>query len=174
MLNIETYEIRFSILEGNDNKVLYLLDHSKYLDAPEKPLVCITPPGYTGRIEIPYSPNSIITINSDHLQLTDSCEYEELADLPDGVYHITLKVCPYDELFCSKYYLRVNKLESEYEKFLLTYNEIDDKVLKTLIEIEILIKSAKVSAAYGDPKSATSKYDAAMKKINRLTKVNCN
>ena len=175
-IGIETYNIDFLILESNDPKTIVLLDRSTYLTTPEKPRLEVTPPGFTGYIEIPYNINGITILDSDSLLLTANCEYVELADLPDGVWIIKQKVCPYDELFIKKYYLKTQCLEHLYNSALLKMGEtnIDCDVISgintMIIEIEILLKTAKLEAARGNVRDATKKYQYASKRINKFIK----
>lgn len=174
VLDIETYKIDFLILESNDPKVIVLLDRSVYLDNPEKPLLEVTLPGFTGYIEVPYNINGITVLDSDVLKITESCDYDYLADLPDGVWHIRQKVCPVDELFESKCYLKTQRLQEEFNALLLTISEsCYDGVDKTevnndIIDIEILIKVAKLEAGRCNAQTAIAKYNAANRKITRL------
>lgn len=175
LVGIETYNIDFLIFESNDPKTITLLDRSRYLSTPEKPVLDITLPGYTGFIEVPYTPNSIITLDSDSLQLTEPCDYDELADLPDGVYQITMKVCPYDELFMKKCFIKTANLQALYQNLLIGLDLpctcIDEqKLKKELIDIELLIQSSKAETTICNVEKATLKYQTAFNKIQRLIK----
>lgn len=178
LIGVETYNIDFFVLETNDAKTINLVDRSNYLSAPEKPMLFIILPGYTGHVEVPYAPLSIITINSDNLKLTEECEYEELADLPDGVYQIKMGVCPYNELHSKKAYLKTTKLDQDFQNILLSYENcecLDQTILKqSIIDIDILIQSAKAEANIYNIERATSKYKTAANKLNKLEKkINC-
>jgi hypothetical protein len=178
-IDIDTYKIDFLILESNDPKVLVLLDRSNYLSNPEKPKLEVTLPGFTGHIEVDYVINGVTVLDSDVLKLTEACEYSELADLPDGVWHITQKVCPYDEMFTKKCYLKAQTLQNSFNDLLISLdnncNCVDmAKVTRDIIEIDILIKSAKAEIAYCNAQKATEKYNIAARKITKLSKqLNC-
>lgn len=179
VLNIDSYNIDFLILDSNDPKTFVLLDISKYLDIPIKPIIEVTLPGFTGHIEIPYIPNTFTVFNSDNLGLTEACEYNTLSDLPDGVYQLKIKVCPYDQLFNKKCYLKTTQLELQFQYLLLSLdlscNCIDEKKFKEdIIDISILIQSAKAESTYCNIDKALAKYMAASKKIDKLTNLlNC-
>lgn len=178
LIGIDTYKILFSIVETNNPKTLVLLDQSNYLSVAEKPLLFVTLPGYTGHIELSYAPSTIITLNSDVLQLTENTDYEELADLPDGVYQIKMAVCPYDELYNKQCYLKTTNLDCRLQNILLTYDNcecIDQKDLKDkMLDIFILIQSAKAEVNLCNVSKAVSKYKTAVLKIEYLEKkLNC-
>ena len=178
LIGIETYKIDFAILENNNPKTIVLLDQSHYLDVPEKPMLFVTLPGYTGHVEIPYVPNTIITLDSDSLKLTEECDYEELAELPDGVYQIRMGVCPYDELYIKKCYLKTTKLDCKFHNLLLSYDDcecMDEKTLKSqIVDADILIQSAKAEIGMCNVEKATSKYKIALSKLNSIDKkLNC-
>lgn len=172
-LDIDVYKIDFLILPTNDPKIIVLLDRSNYLTNPEKPRLEITLPGYTGHIEVPYNIGGLTVIDSDLLKLTESCEYNTLVDLPDGIYHIKQKVCPYDELFVSKCYLHSAELEGKFNQALLKIDDVpeygDKKgLISELVNFEILLKSAKAEIIYCNAQKAAEKYKLANNKITKL------
>lgn len=178
LIGIDTYQIQFSVLETNNAKTITLLDQSNYLTPPEKPLLFVTLPGYTGHVELSYIPRSIIVLNSDSLLLTEQCDYEDLADLPDGVYQIRMAVCPYDELYQKQCYLKTTNLDLRFQNILLTYNQcgcIEERDLKNaIVDIDILVQSAKAEINICNVERAASKYQTALKKIINLErKLNC-
>lgn len=179
IIGIDSYSIDFVVLETNNPKTITLLDQSRYLTDAEKPLLSIIVPGFTGHVEIPYYPNTLITLTSDDVGLTEPTDYEDLADLPDGIYQITMKVCPYDELYSKKCHLKSTLLQCSYQKLLLGLDSnsscIDNKKLKEeIIDIDILIQSAKAETNICNVEKAMFKYQAAVKKIENLNKkLNC-
>lgn len=179
LIGIDSYIIDFLILESNDPKTIVLLDRSHYLAMPEKPMLEVTLPGFTGHIEVPYKINGITVLDSDTLGLTESCEYGGHADLPDGVYQIKMKVCPYDELFKKACYLKTQQLENKLCKLLVDYNNasgclIDKDFRNGFLDIDILIRSAKAEIMYNNIENANQKYRQAFKKVEKLNnKINC-
>lgn len=189
LIGIDTYIIDFAILETNDAKSITLMDKSHYLTTPEKPMIAVTLPGYTGYIEFPYTPytpitpftpNTVIVINSDTLSLTDGLNYEScLRDLPDGVYQITMKVCPYNELFKKQCYLKTTVFDNQFAEMLLNIDIncgcLDENILRDqLLDIDILIQSAKAETRICNVEKATDKYRMALAKLNSLiTKLKC-
>lgn len=179
MLGLSVYEIDFFILDNNNPKTIVIFDQSNYLDTPEKPVYGIKLPGYTEMIIVPYVIDQINIVNSNSLGLTGVSCSEELSDLPDGVYEITQMVCPYDQLYKTKLYLKTTKLDCLYKKLL---TEADFKLCctpeatleKELIHIDILIQSAKAEAEEYNTAKAQEKYSAALAAIASLQKkLNC-
>lgn len=180
-IDINVYKIDFYILDINDPKSIVLLDRSNYLFTPEKPRLFITPPGYTGDIEVEYPgiSNTLIELNSDSIGITETCDHTSpFVDLDDGVWQIKMAVCPYEELYAKKCYLKTTQLDCRIEDILLRFDNcgcIDNQKFKnTIIDIDILLKSAKAEVNICNIKSATDKYKQAVKLVNSLEKtLNC-
>lgn len=172
MLGLDIYEIDFFILDNNNPKTLVIFDQSHYLDDPEKPIYSITLPGYHTVVNIPYVINQINVINSNLLGLTNAFCNGDLIDLPDGVYEITQAVCPYTELFNTKLFLKTTRLECNYDKILLQIGSkpLEKQFKDEVINIDILIRSAKAEVKYGNREKGQEKYLAALEKVNILTK----
>lgn len=178
VIGISSYNIDFAILENNNPKTLVLLDQSTYLSTPDKPMLFITLPGYTGHIEIPYLPNTIITLNSNTLKLTELDECDSLLDLPDGIYLIKMGVCPYNELFNSKCYLKTSNFDCRFQNILLNFDKFKclevEKLKEYILDIDILMQCAKAHTNICDLINATNKYNTALKKLTFLeNQLNC-
>ena len=179
VIDIQSYNIDFSVLDDNNPETLIILDKSTYLDIPEKPLLDITLPGYTGYLEVPYTPNKISLYNSDSLGLTTPSEGDCIAQLPDGVYQINMKICPYDQFFTNRCYLKSSQFNISYQILLLTFDQIttcyNQQDLKyAIIDLDILIQSAKAEADRCNVERATYKYNAAVSKLASINrKLNC-
>lgn len=179
VIGIESYKIDFSVLDDNNPDTLIILDKSNYLDTPEKPLLDITLPGYTGYIEVPYKPSQISLYNSDSLNLTIPQDGDCLAALPDGVYQLTMKICPYDEFFTTRYHLKSSQFNIAYQEILLLYDDntscySQQDLQAAIIELDILIQSAKAETDRGNIDRATEKYRTAIKKLAAVNKkLNC-
>jgi hypothetical protein len=179
VLGLETQYVNFYVLEDNDPKTISLLDKSVYFGDPEKPLVSVIPPGFTGCIDKTYTPNSVIILTSDDLQLTYSGTTGCTADIPDGVYQITLKFCPYTEFFQKRCHLKTSSFQRDLECFLLKIDSqcgcLDPRKIKEdIIDIEILLLSAKAEVNLCSVDKATAKYKAAVQILKNLNdKLNC-
>lgn len=179
LIGLDEYKINFRIIPTNDLKTIALLDLSTYLGTPEKPLISVVLPGYTGSVDFTYVPAGIVIINSANLRLTTNGIAGYLADLPDGVYQITMKVCPYDELNSTMCYLKTSQLELDYQKLLLSVDVCgcndEHKLKENIVDLDILIQSAKAEADTCNTTKAVTKYQAAVKKLASINKtLNCN
>lgn len=178
-IDIQTYNLDFLFLTNNDPKSIAILDQSTYLSEPQLPLLQVIPPGFTGALQVPYAPQTITILNSDNLTLTDVTECGELADLPDGVWQITMMVCPYDELYVKKCYLKTTQFDNIYYNILLNYDDCSpflekSEYEKRIIEVDILIQSAHAEARCFNVDKATMKYQKALSILNSINKkLNC-
>lgn len=173
------YNIDFKILDSNDPKTIVLMDTSTYLDQPELPLIDIIPPGYTGYIQVAYIPGTTIVLNSDDLKLTDNCEYEALADLPDGVYQIKMKVCPYNQLFKKQCFLKDTIFYRNYQTLLLSFDQgcdgyDTDDLKRKVLDLDILLQSAKAEVSQCNVDRGIQKFQTAVSSLDSINKkLNC-
>lgn len=179
LIGTQQYNIDFYIVESNDPKTIVILDRSNYLDQPEKPLLQVTLPGFTGFKHIEYIPQSINVLNSDSLDLTSPCEYDCTAPLPDGIYQITMMICPYDQLYKKVCYLKTTKFYESYQNLLLNFDIADkfhnqDQLKKDIVDIFILMESAKAEVNRCNVERGMKKYQAATRKLLSVNKIlNC-
>ncbi len=180
-IDFNIYKLDFFILDNNDPKTILLLDRSNYIFPPENPRLFITPPGLTGEIIVEYEgvKNSLIEINSEVLGFTENCSTDsEYANLEDGVYQIKMATCPYEELYVKKCYLKTTLLDCRIEELLLKYDDCgcvkDDLFKNTIIDIDILLKSARAEVNICNVEKATLKFRKAIKMVDFLDKqLNC-
>lgn len=170
MITETEYKIDFAVLDTTDIRNITLIDRSVYLDKPEKPMLFITPPGFTGHVEVPYRPNTIIEIDGEDLALSEI--------LPDGVYQIRMGVCPYEELNRKICYLKHTQLDNRIRNLLLAYKGcscMTDRQFKDgLTDAFLLTASAEASASICDIEKAAAKYRTASKTISNVEKkLNC-
>ena len=140
----------FQVLLNADPKRLFIADSSKWLHLENKPAIIeIVLPGYDEPVTNYFDKRKINIFNSLNLGincpncLTD--DSAELADLPDGIYHITLKGSP-DSFKTSKYYLRTNLLDLEIDKLFLDNISLDGYINPNIKEIFDKIKVLKYGA----------------------------
>lgn len=171
LLSIKTNKLDFQILESSDPKTIIVLDKSIYLDTyPEKPLLEVLLPGYSKSILVPFKAFDYNVINSSQLNI--SCG--DNTNLPDGVYCITLRICPHDSVFLTKIFLKTDLIDYKFSNFLLSILEKRDfsNEEKRIIEnYYIILESAKSHASFGNTKEASLLYKKAEKILNKL---NCN
>lgn len=181
VIEITSYRIDFSVLDDNNPDTIIILDKSTYLDTPQKPLIDITLPGFTGYIEVPYNYGKLSLYNSDSLSITTPTDDGSLAPLPDGVYQITMKICPYDNsnFNTSRCYLKTSQFNAAYEAVLLSYpwsNSCYDSkdISQQMVDTDLLLQSAKAEANRCNVDRASQKYQAAVKKLTFINmQLNC-
>lgn len=179
LIKSSSYNIDFYILQNNDPKSVAILDMSEYIDQPEKPKVDVILPGFTGHVSVDYVPGSVLIMDSDMLDLTSECDYCDKPDLPDGVYQITMKICPYDELYKRKCFLKTTIFFNSLQEILLQTN-LDDNSYQNrqfkndILDLYLLIHSASADVARCNVQDGVKKYDAAVRLLNQINnKYNC-
>lgn len=156
-MSIDTINVDFQILDTKDPKVLPLADISTWSIIAEKPAVVeIILPGEEEPVKHYLNKNQINIYNSFFLGLAcpSECvddEDEELTDLPDGVYEITVKGSP-DTYFKTRKYLRTNLTQLDLDKLYLGLNLLCENenldLLKTLTHIDLMLKAAHAHVRY--------------------------
>jgi len=169
-LGIDQNILYFDIYDSDMNpKTFIIFDKSYYMDKyPNNPIMDVTPPGFMKAISLPFIPREYNIINTGNLKL--ACG--EIGDLPDGIYTFRLSLCPNEIMYVCKTYLRTTLLEYKFHSLLLSCecveSEDSDRTKKILMNIDILIQSAKANAERGNILKATSMYAYIEKMINRL------
>ncbi len=172
-LGVKHHLLDFEILETKNPRTLVFLDSSQYYKEPESPLLEVTLPGYTKYFLLNVSARKINTFNSNTIGLTETLNTFDLADLPDGVWKLKFKVCPYEEVYIQKYHLRTvdleNRLAKIYEYLDLSDCDIerDIKLKNNIIDIILAIESGKSNAALGNVKKASTLYQKASSLVNK-------
>lgn len=170
ILTIQTNVLDFDILEVLDPKSISIIDKSSYLDGrPDKPTLEVLAPGYSKSHLVPFRPFNINIVNAGQLNI--GCGSN--VNLPDGVYCITLRVCPQEEVFITKTYLKTDLIDYEYDQkllMILNNRQLSEDLKRKFQDIELILMAAKSHAKNGNTKEATSLYHKAQK---YLDKINC-
>lgn len=162
----------FEILETGNLKTLVFVDSSTYIEEPDRPLIEVTMPGYTKYFLANVAARTVNTFNSSTLGLNQVLVQSKLVDLPDGVWIIKYKICPYKYVYIIKKHLRITllltKLQSLYDQIDLSEcGDKEDKDLQNaLVNIHVLIEGAK-AAVNKDSKKAQKYYQLADKLIQK-------
>jgi hypothetical protein len=170
---IHTNILDFDIIEDGNPKTLVFLDKSTYIDdaGPEKPVLEVVSPGFQIPVTIAIIPNQVNVLNSGLLKLTTGTTY---GDLADGLYWLTYRICPYDQVWKTKIYLKTTILEYRYQNALLTldnspYWKINDpQIQQSIAEYMIAIETAKANSQVENTTKATEYYKLANKIVNNL------
>jgi hypothetical protein len=171
MPTIGTLSLNIEPLEVCDCYTLSLLDTSHYVTTPENLRLDITVPGFSLMRFEDISPNQVNIFNSYSLGLTNTNTYDTINELPDGIYEVTLAICPHDTLYETKYFLRTCKFEYRLSNFwakVVSICDTETKIFKEIEKIEILLKGAKANAQICNTKKAVDLYRKADELLQRL------
>lgn len=171
------------IIETGNEKTLVFIDSSEYMsqNEPEGPMLEVQLPGYDRYLLVNYDARKVNTFNSSTIGLNPVLTLEELVPLPDGIYTIKQKVCPYQYVYIIKRHMRVTHLLN---KVKVLYRNIDfasltfernKEMQDALLKIHVLIEGAK-AAVEPHPTKAQEYYSLAdrlvEKQLNKFCK-NC-
>jgi hypothetical protein len=152
-----------------DSKFITITDFSVYNEEipVTNALYRITIVNFNQYVDIPYTPGTVMNINTNLLKFT-SVKYSSLGDVPSGLYLINQSVCPNDKLYYEYYLLNItpdlNKVADA-----VCCNQGDAEKLDTLWQIKMELEMAKsLAETCGDTAKATSVYNAAVKALSRL------
>ena len=174
MKGIHENILDFEILETGNIKTIVFVDSSQYMENPEKPILEIILPGTNKYVLVNISPRNVNTFTSNSLNLTPTLlNNNSLIDLPDGVYVFKYKICPYQYVNRVKTHLRVTNLVNDLNVLLDYLNpDIDDDyddLKQEIVDIFVLIESAKASAILGNTNRASNKYQLADRAVRKIT-----
>lgn len=170
-MNIGELNLELQVSTCSSCYNLVIEDHSYYLENPEKPQIEIVPPGFTSPFIFEFSAQKTNIFNSYSFGLSTA---GSLSELPDGLYTITYRICPHDELYTKLYYSRTCEIRCSWEKkFLSIFSncyEPTPSVLEKLKEIDALIIASELAAKNCDPSLSI----AFLRKANDLlTNLTC-
>lgn len=106
---MNTTDFSLLFLDHPDSKTIFVQDVSNYntdIDV-ENPLLVITPPNFSTAYSVIYTPSTIIPINTNALNLTDTSDYNQLSDLPDGLWTFKQSISPNNCLYREYNHLRI-------------------------------------------------------------------
>jgi len=173
MAGVNRHHLDFEILDTGNPKTLVFVDASEYMEEPERPLLEVTMPGYDKYSLVNVNAKHVNTFNSSTLKINMVLNQNCLVDLPDGVWHFNYKICPYQYVHVSKYYLRTALLK---QKMAYLQDRIDladcevkeDSDLKSqILNVYVLLEGAK-DVVNKNPKKAGQYYQLADKIVTKL------
>lgn len=174
-------KLNFNIIDTHDFKTLGIVDTSWYNPdiTVETPTIEILPPGYTVAASPYFMTKALNVYNSNGLGITRaSCE-DDLVDLPDGLWKVKYSICPNDQLFVERFFLKTDKIQCKYNKAFLSLdleNLSDSKQQqkrKDLNEIEIFLNGSIAAANNQNAKLASDLYKKADNLLNRFGQCDC-
>lgn len=175
MKGLHKHNIDFEIVNLGNPKIIVFLDCSEYFKQPDSPILDILVPGYSEAFSVPIEFSLANTFNSNSIGLTSKLNCDTPVILPDGIYKYTYKIQPYDGLYKIKYFLRTEILDSLLDKIYCevecSTQIVDNPNLKReIVDIHILLESAKANAKYSHLDKAQKDYRLALKKVEKLSK----
>lgn len=178
MAIITKYNLNWIAEDYGNPKLLVLTDLSQYPETPDKPIWQITLPGFDTGIELAGLPGRSLYLDSNLLGFSLNAEACDLLDLPDGLWSICYRVCPYDELYHSGYFFKTSKLQRDFDVVLAGAEVDGNGEIKTcsLADFEavmLMLESCKACARIGHNAKALQRYETALKLFNKL-KLKCN
>lgn len=162
--------LNFFILDTDDTKTLIFVDTSDYMQNPENPLLEVAMPGMNKYTLVNIVARKINSLSSNSLNITPQVLNEcDLLDLPDGVWTFKYKICPYEYINISKVYLRTVNLMKKLNSIVKDIDDTSDEDSKSeILDIFILMQSARASAELGHIQKASDKYNIANEKVDSL------
>lgn len=135
-------------LDSHSCYSMVLADISQY---PENftivsPSIQITMP-QGGYITLPFEAKNVNVFNSTSLKIT--CDDDELAPLPDGVYQFKYMINPFATYYVEKSILRIDRLQEKFDNAFLKLDldcSTPSQERKELLGIETIIQEAVAAA----------------------------
>lgn len=171
-MEIGSINIEFAV---SSTSPLHLVveDFSTWLYAEDLPsYVLITVPGSKNPKTYTFKKFKRNIFNSHNLGLscfTDDCKKEVYVDTPDGIYTICLK-SGYEDIEKTKFYLKTDRFEVEYNKVLIKYgiDDIDQNFINLMVKIKYVLDVAKSHAMFGDFVKSDRYFQEAKKLLKRF------
>lgn len=171
------------ISQSYNLKTMRVLDSSFYNEDID--ISCarleVTPPGFDYPVLINAEPYFNIVLNSSNLGLSKVTKYQDLAELPDGVYKIRYSIAPNDKVWVEYEHLRnqqqLNQFFGLYCRLKLSNldpNRDQNNSLRELAKIKQYIDAAKIEVEFcGDRDKGLEIYDYAQKQLVKLGDGQC-
>lgn len=161
--------LNFNIIDTHDPKTLGIVDTSWYNPdiVIEESKIEIIPPGFSHVASPFFMVKALNVYNSNGVGIgRASCE-DQLSDLPDGLWRIKYSICPNDQLFIEKMFLKTDRIQCRYTQTFLSLdlsgnNEISEKDSRVALEkIDFFMRGAVAASNNQNPKLAMDLYNKA-------------
>ncbi len=168
--------------DNTDPKLIGIRDASSYNEDIEVqcPIIVIQAPGYTTTYTIDFTPGSFQPINSNNIGITKTSRYQDLVDLPDGVWYIKYSIQPHEKLYTEHLFYRTSQLRCSFYQALLSvdmnttsgYKELMNDQLEQLMIADFHIKSAEanLNSSTSNELLANKHYTKAKEIIEKILK----
>ena len=177
-LGFHKNDLSFEIIDTGNEKTFVFVDCSQYIKMPDSPILEASLPGFCEKAIAEIRFDQVNTLNSYSLNLNKAQRESQLLILPDGVWKLKYKICPYEYIHTKKNYLRITTLNNKLKQ---VYNSLDlyacdsqtsDYLKHQLIDINILIEGAK-AAVNVHPHKAEEYYKSADTLVNSILRKHC-
>lgn len=168
--------VDFQITSTHDPKYIVVIDTSNWEHISNKPsIIEILLPGEQKPVVHYFDKNRVNVFNSYNLFLNcDDCpQGAELLDLPDGIYHITVKGSP-ETFNRTRQFLKTDKTRLELDKYIstlsLTCDEFSKEVLERINKINLFLQGAEANTRLGHYCEAQELLFKVQKMMSKLKK----
>ncbi len=158
---------------------LVVEDFSTWVYAKDLPAyVLITIPGSKKPKTYTFKKFKRNIFNSHNLGLSclsGDCKEEHYIDTPDGIYTVCLK-SGYEDIEETKFYLKTDRFEVEYNKVLVKYgiDDVDQNFINLMVKIKYVLDVAKSHAMLGDFVKSDRYFQESKKLLKRFVECkNC-
>jgi hypothetical protein len=159
-------DLNLEVTRVKNCKYLMVVDTSYYPVLPDSGRLTITPPGYEKSFSFDFMIRKANIFNSYSFGLTTTSALNELAD---GLYTFRYVTCP-TTVDCDFYHMRTCKircrLTAMWAKYIVQCE--NEKVMKDLLQVELLIRGAEAHAELCNPDTATELYQLANELLQRI------
>jgi hypothetical protein len=161
--------------EGADSTLLLVTDASLYAETAVNPMLDIRMPGYTSYRSVPFIPNKTNTYTARTLGIQPINTDEALTELPDGVYEIVYRMCPYEETYKKFYWLRDDSYRCLYLTVMSSWldrglESMPKTVSNYMTNADIYLSAAHISAGNGYVTTASKYYQRSLTYLSYLDK----
>lgn len=171
MNQIGKINIAFDVF-SNSSLYLAIMDLSEWRYSEDKPsYISITMPGSKKPKTFSFKKYKTNIFNSHNLGISclkGDCTEETYVDLPDGIY--TIKVMSgFENIDETKYYLKTDRFEIEYQKVLIAYGiNVDQNFINFMTKVKYILDVAKSHTMDGNFVEAHKDFQEAKKLLKRF------
>lgn len=177
MYKIPKVKLNFSVIDEYNTQLLSVVDLSQWGGIREKPAIIeITLPAYEQPSVDNLEKNGVNVFDSFRLGLKCGTCPDEIVDLPDGIYKITIKGSP-DKYQLTKHHLRTAKFDSKVDHLLIKHvehcDEVNEEFLETMNKIDVIKRAAEANVRNDNICKAHDLFEKALKMIEKVEKGKC-
>lgn len=170
----------FTVIDTHNPLTLAIADTSFYPQGFNivNPTIQVFPPGFAVATQL-YSPNTIITFNSNTLGMTCVPTLQLLATLPDGIWKVQMTIAPPIDNFVEKTFLRTVEIQQKLGKAFLKTDltacnaDQERENMRVVDEITFYIQAAIAAANQCNEVLAMNLYRTANTMLDNFLRGRC-